>query len=102
MKGSVGWKKALVYDLSASGAAVCTATPLPLESEVRVRFRLPSDGATYPAMLEILGLVVGAASQVQHDRELPCLVGVHFLALDGADFDRVRAFVWRLLHPDER
>jgi c-di-GMP-binding flagellar brake protein YcgR len=88
----------LLHDLSASGASVHTRSLLPIQLEVRLRFRLPAERAPEDrAGIEVDCLVVRNAALSSPDRGLAFVAGLHFLNLDRDAFQSVNAFVWRLL-----
>lgn len=99
--GESEWAEVLLEDLSAGGAAVRTRQQLPVETELRLRFRLPGQSAGEERQIEISCLVVrsGSTSASARGDAFRSIAGLHFLDLHSENFERVRAFVWTLLQP---
>jgi c-di-GMP-binding flagellar brake protein YcgR len=97
--GEAEWDQVLLYDLSAGGAAVHASRSISVQSELRLRYRLPDKTGGEGKVIETLCLVVRTGDPRIHDPSRPFVAGLHFLDLLGEDFDAVRAFVWGLLHP---
>jgi hypothetical protein len=93
------WDEAVIHDLSAGGAAIHTRRVIPVQSEVRLRFSLAESADAADAPIEVGALVVRTGT-TGSDRQV--VAGLHFLDLHGADFDRVRVFVWNLIATDDR
>jgi len=94
-RGKDSWEETLLFDLSAGGAGIHTRSPLPLQSEVRLRFRLPAGGVG--AEVEVTALVVRTGPPARAAQGYSHVSGLHFLDLHGESFDKVRAHVWQLL-----
>lgn len=94
------WRSVIVHDLSAGGAGVHAGWPLDIQSEVQLRFRLPGPVEEEGFDVDVLCLVVRTGPSAPPDSKKPFLAGLHFLTLQGEGFDRVRSYVWELLHPD--
>lgn len=97
MKGSATWRAGTLYDVSASGAALLTDEPIPLQSLLSLRFSLPERLVEAVFVLVVEGLVVRADRRTDLDRGLPHLHGVYFLNLRGEPCDRLRRLVWERL-----
>jgi hypothetical protein len=93
------WDEALIHDLSAGGAAIHTRRFIPVQSEVRLRFRLGESADAVDAPIEVRALVMRTGT-TGSDQQV--VTGLHFLDLHGAGFDRVRVFVWNLIATDDR
>jgi c-di-GMP-binding flagellar brake protein YcgR len=91
--GRSGWERVLLVDISAGGCAVHAAADLPLQSEVLIRFSLPTTGED-DRELEASCLVVRVTRAACIDESLPVLIGLHFLSLAGEDFEYIRRWVW--------
>ncbi len=96
---SGAWERALVQDLSATGAGVRTAAPIELQTEVSLRFRLESGEGRDPIDVEAASLVVRTGADAG-TAGLAAFAGLHFLGLEPEVFDAVRVWVWERLHPD--
>lgn len=96
-RGGDAWEEALLFDLSAAGAAVHTHGPLPLQSEVHLRFRFPAGEEGEEIELTLSTLVVRQGPPEQAAQSFSHVAGLHFLDLHGRAFDRVRARIWELV-----
>jgi hypothetical protein len=99
---ATGWEEVLLQDLSVGGAAVHTRSPLPSQTEVRIRFHLPGAVGGRETQVEIDCLVVRSGPLIPSDRGFVFSVGLHFLTLRGENFGRVRGFVWSSLEEASR
>jgi c-di-GMP-binding flagellar brake protein YcgR len=94
--GRPGWERVILVDISEGGSGIQAAAELPLQSEIRLRFTLPSYDRT-AAELEASGLVVRAARGPRADEELPVRLGLLFLSFSGEGLDTVRRWIWSSL-----
>jgi c-di-GMP-binding flagellar brake protein YcgR len=97
--GATEWDKALLNDLSAGGAGIHIRGQLPVQSELRIRFRLAAEPGGEERQFEILCLAVRSGKLAQPTQQHAFFLGLHFLDLQGEDFDRLRIHVWNLLNP---
>ena len=91
--GQSGWERVLLVDISAGGCATHAAAEFSLQSELRIRFGLPTEGEV-DREVEASCLVVRKTRAACIDESLPVLIGLHFLSFAGEDFDFVRRWVW--------
>ena len=96
---ATAWEDVMLHDLSVSGAAVHTRSHVPPQTEVRIRFGLPHGEAHQETQVEIQCLAVRSGPLIPSNRGFVFFVGLHFLALSGENFERVRGFVWSKLEP---
>lgn len=99
-RGADEWNEALLHDLSAGGAAIHTPGPLPIQDEIDLRFRFPAEDGGEETAIEVACLVVRSEAAAEAAPERLFDSGLHFLNLHGESFDRVRAYVWKVLDPD--
>lgn len=92
--GEDEWREGKLYDLSASGAALLTDEPIPLQTLLRVRFTLPASALDEEATFEVEAMGVRKAHRPDLDPGLTHLQGLYFLDLRGERFERVRRFLW--------
>ena len=76
-------------DVSQSGMFVETLSPLPLGTELGLRFGLPRQGA--PVLVK--GRVVRTVPPGQASEGNPCGMGIRFTNLSSEDSDKIREFV---------
>ena len=93
------WTEALLFDVSAGGAAVHVASPLSGRTDVKLRFSLPIPEQE-DLQVEVNCLVVRSGTPKPSDPSRPHLYGLHFLDLHEAAFDGVRGWVWSRAHPE--
>jgi len=96
LEGAADWRPGTLHDLSASGAALLTEAPIPLQTLLTLRFTLTAtarDGA-----LELLVEAMGVRKTHRPDLDpgRPCLQGLYFLGLHGERYERLRRFLWDL------
>jgi hypothetical protein len=96
-RGTKEWDDVLLYDLSAGDGAVHAQRPVPIQSEVRLRFLLPGEPGEDERQVTITCLVVRSGSPDQSGITPTFVAGLHFLDLGGEDFNRIRVFVWSQL-----
>ena len=92
------WSDALLRDLSSGGAGVVAQSPVPMHSEIQLRFSIPDDGSQDEVFVR--GLVVRTSTPPGDFPGFRCFLGIHFLDLRETAFERVRVHVWNTLHPD--
>jgi c-di-GMP-binding flagellar brake protein YcgR len=94
LKDAVEGEQAMVRDLSATGAAILTREPLPLQREVRLRFRLPETQAPPGEPVEVTSVVVRTWETGSRDARQAYGAGLHFLDLRRELVQRIRTFVF--------
>ena len=96
MSGRNEWDSTVLFDLSAIGAGVRTSFPILLQSELRLRFWLPTASGDDERQFTVACIVVWNQSPGPSGGPT-FFSGVHFFDLQGEDFDRVRHYVWNLV-----
>ncbi len=93
VRGSDAWQPAMVRDLSAGGATLLTSAAVPLQTALRLRFRLTEEGPS-PEPIEVETLVLRAGTETAGGGNIRHRAALHFLDLQGELFDRVRRYVF--------
>ena len=91
------WTDALLHDLSSGGAGVLAQSTVSMHSEIELRFSIPDD--TSEDEIRLHGLVVRTSTPPGDSPGFRCVLGIHFLDLQGSALERVRVHVWNTLHP---
>jgi hypothetical protein len=88
-----GWSRALVHDLSVSGAGLLTTAPLGVRVELRLRFGLPEEGGE-DVPIELSCLVMRTGRLAVPDDAFQFFSGLHFLPLSDQTHERLKVYIW--------
>lgn len=92
VRGESRWHAGTVRDLSAGGATLLTAAKIPVETSLRLRFRLGGDPEADP--IEVETLVLRAEAEGAVGGNVQFRAGLHFLDLHGPRFEHVRRYIF--------
>jgi c-di-GMP-binding flagellar brake protein YcgR len=100
LRGEDRWQDATIKDLSAGGATLLTPSRIPVETALRLRFRL-AGGAEGTDPIEVETLVLRSEVERVAGGNIQHRAALHFLDLHGPPFERVRRHVFeRQREPD--
>jgi hypothetical protein len=88
------WEEALLIDISATGAGLQTAAPLPLRSEIQIRFQLPVEGPDGGREFFLSAIVIRETKSPPGGGKFPTILGTHFLGLKSPVYEWLRRWVW--------